>query len=671
MADSSLFGGGQSPFETSREAVDVSAQQREGQNGDPRQDTIDRRKLAKEVEEYVTYYSTQLETPFQNMVRYHKLFLNEVKDRRKRDEGWRAFVPRPYAWSTIKAMSAAYNDMILGQTPTIKPHAISSKNSVSGQNIQSLLDFIFRRTRFPSELKRATEEHGIQGVSVRKNVLVEKSIQTFVHPSEEKERAFNQAMAEAMASGTEVPNPAEDRQAFEAWRLQANELMGLGIPEPPFPGPRKMRSYFGPSFQHTSIFDLYLDPSIFYPEDQPIVIQRSIRPIQWLKDLTGPEDDKIFDPEAVAMGLRGIPDSQVSKWQRDIMSMYGLSSDNVTNPHLKDAVEIWEAWYPSAKQFQYRIILNRQVVINKNMDNPYPFKHPYIFMRNNTISGNALGISEFKVVERLFYEMNTLASLRLDALTMNVIPMFVKSRDGKLSQKESFVRPGKVFSSSNPTAMRQLIQAGIDPSLFKEEFEVKNEINEATGTLPVVRGQMAAPRVPTGNVQQASQASFLRIKDRILEFEGEINPFLTNSLAMCYQFWPDELLVRVGGDPRLNPFVTYKQDDFLEAIEADYAFQGARTAFDQDALIAASKEWFTILAGVIDALPDYKISEHARVISQMILKDGADQIFMSEEELMEQQKAAEEEAAAAETAEGGGETPVEEAPVDGPPQEEA
>ena len=623
----------------------------EGMNGNDEPTLEVRRKLAKEVEEYVQFYQGKLETPYKNMVRYHKIFLNDVKDRRKKDEQWRAFVPTPYGWSTIKSMSAAYNDMILGQTPVIKPHAVSSKNRLASQNIERLFDFIFRRVQFPAGLKRSTELTGIQGVSVAKNVLIEKAITTFIHPDEKKEQAFMEALARATEANMEIPD-LNDRETFEAWRVQANEIGGLGIPEPPTPGPRKMRKYFGPSFDaNTNIFDLTFDPDK-QPEDFPVIVQRSIKPLSWLMDRTGEDANKIFDPVAVAAGRKGLSEDQVSKWQREIQSVYGLNSDQLANPLMKNAVEIWEAWCPGLKKNNYRVVLNREVVINKNMDNPYPSAHPYIFMRNNTVSGNALGISEFKVVERLFYEMNTLRSLRLDALMLNVIPMFVKARDGKLSQKESFIRPGKVFSSSNPQMFRQIVQMGLDPSMFKEDSEIKNDINEATGTLPVLRGATAAPRVPTGNVEAAAQQAFTRVKDRILEFEGELNPFITNSLAMMYQFWPDELQVRVGGDPKMNPFVTYSTDNFLEAIDADYAFQGARTAFDQDALIQQSKEWFTILAGVAELIPTYKMDNHARVISEMILKDGAQEIFMSEEEMQQQEEQQQQDDAAAATEEG-------------------
>ena len=114
----------------------------------------------------------------------------------------------------------------------------------------------------------------------------------------------------------------------------------------------------------------------------------------------------------------------------------------------------------------------------------------------------------------------------------------------------------------------------------------------------------------------------------------------------------------------MNPFVTYSQSDFLEAIESDYAFRGARTAFDQDALIQASKEWFTILAGVSEVLPTYKMDAHAKAISEMILKDGAQEIFMSEEEVAElQERQAAEEAAQA--TEAGEEIPPEEGVEEG------
>lgn len=607
----------------------------------------DREKLAKEVDEYFQYYHQRLSTPFKNMVRWNKLFLNEVKDRRGVDEDWRAFVPSSYPWSTIKTLAASYNDLILGQTPVIKPHAISFANENSAMAIERLFGYIFRRIGFAPELKRVIEEHGIQGVGVRKNTLIERQMTTYVHPDEKAAGAFQEALAGALEQNMEVPD-LNDREGFEQWRLQANEFAGLGIPELPTPGPRTMRSYFGPGFEHTSIFDMLFDPDIFYFNDQPIIIQRSVKPLKWLMERTGPEDDKVFDPVAVEAGKGGIPDSQVNEWQKQISSVYGLYQDNYMNPRMKSAVEIWEAWFPEANRFNYRIVLNRKIVINKNMDNPYPFKHPYIFIRNNTVSGNALGISEYKVVERQFYELSTMRSLRLDALMLSVIPMFVRARDGKGSQAESFVRPGRVFTSSNPQAYRQLIQMGLDPSVFKEDEEIKNEINEATGTLPVLRGATAAPRVPSSNVEKAFQSVFTRVKDRVLEFEGEIDPFVHNSLAIMYCFWPTELTVRVGGMPKMNPFVNYKRDDLLEALESDYAFQGARTAFDNDVLIQQSKEWFTILAGVAPTglIPSYKLDAHAKQISTMILKDAADSIFMNEEEMMAQQQQQEEEAAA-------------------------
>jgi hypothetical protein len=336
---------------------------------------------------------------------------------------------------------------------------------------------------------------------------------------------------------------------------------------------------------------------------------------------------------------------------------------------MKGAVEILEAWYPDAKKFQYRVVLNRSRVINKNMDNPYPFRHPYIFMRNNTVSGHALGISEFKVVERLFYQMNTLAGLRMDALLLSVMPMFVRGREGKSSQSESFMRPGRVVTSNQPQTLRQLVQMGMDPSVFKEDSEIRNQINDATGTTPSLRGATAAPRVPSGNVQKAFESSFTRVKDRILEFEGEINPFITNSLAIMFKFWPSERIVKVGGDPRMNPLVSYKTQDFLDAIEADYAFQGARTAFDNEALIQQSKEWFTILGSVSELLPTYKMDVHAQQISRLILKERADEIFMNEEEIAQAQQA-EEEAANEEEAQEGGEG-EEQQEAQGPPEEEA
>jgi hypothetical protein len=629
----------------------------------------DRLKLAKEVEEYFVFYQTKLQTPYQNMVRWTRLFLNEVKDRRGADELWRAFVPNPYPWSVIKTLAASFGDLVLGQNPVITPRAQSAANAMPAQNIERLFDFVFRRIKFSAELKRFIEEMGIQGVACRKNTLVVKEKQVFRHPDPDKEQEFMEAIANATQEGIEVPD-LNNAEAFENWRQLANEEVGLGIPEMPIPGPKTVRSYYGPGFLRTSIYDMLYDPNIPDFDDQPIIIQRAIKPLSWLMDRTGLEPDKLFDPVAVEEGKNGAGTNDVNQWQTEILEMYGLTSDDTANPRMKNAVEIWEAWFPKAKQHPYRVVLNRKIVINKNMDNPYAHgNHPYIFARNNTVSGTAIGISEFKVVERLFYEMNTFRSLRLDALLLSVLPIFIKAKDAGMPQIDRLLKPGHVFSTNRPDALQQLVKQSVDPAIFQEDGAIKSDINEATGTLPVLRGQPSLPRVPAAANERSFQTTFTRIKDRVVEFEGELNPFITNSLFIMYQFWPVEKIVRVGGNPKMNPFVTYNREDFVEAIEADYQFNGTRTAFNNEKFIQDAKEWFTVLAGVSELIPTLKLDSMAQKVTEMVFKDAASGFFLSEEELQqiqEQQRDAEE----SEDAEGEGEgAPQEQAP-EGPPTEE-
>jgi hypothetical protein len=257
------------------------------------------RQLAREVEEYFLYYKDQLQEPYKRMVRFWKLFLNEVKDKRLPHEKWRAFVPVPYPWSVVKTVASSFNELVLGQSPPIKAEGVGIEDDPSADKIVRLFDYIFRKTNFRSELKRYVEEMAIQGVAVRKNSLLVQEKHVMVHPNPEAGMEFEQAVADAIQQQPQLGEPnLQDPDAFEVWRQQAREV-GVPIPAMPIPGPTTVRKYRGPGFIRTSIFDMLFDPNIGDFADQPCIIQRAIKPVSWLKERTGPGRDKIFDPELV------------------------------------------------------------------------------------------------------------------------------------------------------------------------------------------------------------------------------------------------------------------------------------------------------------------------------------------------------------------------------------
>jgi hypothetical protein len=252
------------------------------------------------------------------------------------------------------------------------------------------------------------------------------------------------------------------------------------------------------------------------------------------------------------------------------------------------------------------------------------------------VAGQAIGISEFKPVERLFYEMNTFRGLRLDALLMSILPVFVKAKEAGLTELQRNLVAGLIIETSRPDAVSQLTKVDIDPNIFREGHEFKNDIDEALGTLGNLRGKESAPRVPATSSERAFNTTFARVKDRVIEFEGEISHFCPNSLFLCYQFWPSEHRVRVGGKPDMDPFVNYKREDFLEALDIDYAFRGARTAINDDLKTQNMKELWTLFVNA--QIPNFKMAEYAKDMIDQVMKTGAGSKYMMSDEEMQQQQ---------------------------------
>ena len=91
--------------------------------GTTEDDLEKRRKLAANVEEYDTFYTGLLQDYFTNAIKHRRLFMNVLKDPRKKNEMWRSFAPMPYGWSALKALSSSFTDLLfsLSTSKIIRP----------------------------------------------------------------------------------------------------------------------------------------------------------------------------------------------------------------------------------------------------------------------------------------------------------------------------------------------------------------------------------------------------------------------------------------------------------------------------------------------------------------------------------------------------------------------
>lgn len=593
--------------------------------------TLDeRRKLAKEVEEYFQYYTTQLKPYFRTSLRQRRIYHNQLKDRRLPHEKWRAFTPEPYMWSSVKSMASSFNELIFAIDPPIQAAGIGAGEEDLAHKFNRLFDYVFRKTGFRAQVKRSFEDAMIDGTKIRKNTLVTKARDVIYFPTDDVIQQFQEQVAAIVAEGMQMPD-FNDPVAFEAWRQQAMEA-GTIIPPMPIPGPRRIERYKGPGFLDINLFDMRFDPHLA-PSEQVCVIQRVVKPLEWVKDRAG--KDKLFDAEAVGEAESGASgEDEFDEYEQEIADMLGIQVQSHNNPRLKKPVELWEAWMPGNKQSSYRMVMNRNIVINNNLRNPYAHgDHPYIFIRNHPSEGKSVGIQEFRNVERLLYELNTLRGLRLDAVLLSVLPIFIKARDAGLGDRLRQLTPGMFLDTSRPDAVRALDKVQVDPAVFREMAEIRSDIDQAVGSLPVIRGQTAQPRVAALSTEKAFNSTLARIKDRVIEFESELNPFVENSLYIMYQFMGAEWRIRAGGSPDADPFIKYTPEEFLTALEMDYAFRGATSAINRELEQQTLREWFTVLVNA--QIPEFKSADMAKFITDQITRHRSDQFFRTEEEMQQ------------------------------------
>ena len=442
-----------------------------------------------------------------------------------------------------------------------------------------------------------------------------------------------------------------EAEEFEVWRTEVNRnfspLLPMGgIPERPEPKPREVVEYRGPWFDWPSLWDLYFDPTVYDPQDQPQIVHRLVKTKEFLLGRTGPEEDKPYDPYQVEQALTSKEGGRFNEWDQELSEKLGIPR-NDEDPLYQDAVELLEVWRPNTK-YPYQVWLNRQACINKRPD-VHPFWHganPYVFIRNVPVGRRALGISEFQQAEKLFHDTNRYRDLWLDALTMTIFPAFLKMKNLGITDIQQFLQPGMVIGATNPQGLNRIgldFSSGLAQGLRADQL-LKNDVDEAFATPPSVRGASATVgRVSATEHQARLQQALERTKQQILRREDEQQPLLFFTMYLAYQFGPERLLYRIGGnDEPGNPIGDLAredllqvmhaqssepgddgvpQDTFIEKLRSDVLFRGATRALNRE-LNVQQLQGFLQLATSISIAPGYTalFPEETRTLLERIFR---------------------------------------------------
>jgi hypothetical protein len=194
-----------------------------------------------------------------------------------------------------------------------------------------------------------------------------------------------------------------------------------------------------------------------------------------------------------------------------------------------------------------------------------------------------LGISELQQPEKLYLEMNSLRNLRLDAVTLAVLPAFLKQREVGLPEMQRVLKPGGIIESSRADALQQLTKFGSDIGhAFQELDSIKADIDETNSTPSLLRGSPSTvSRVSATETERRFNQALTRQKQRVLRIEDEMQPMVPQMLQLWYQFGDPIIRLQAGGGDA-DAIGELPRETFMEALELDFRFRGATKALNKE-----------------------------------------------------------------------------------------
>lgn len=555
------------------------------------------------------FYRFGLQTRFREMVENWRMYLaikNEI--RRDKEKKWRANINVPYPYSVVETIASVMCDIMSAPDPQIQVEGLgrAGQDEAISRGLELLFDSTLRYNKWELQKALMFRTMPIQGTDVLKLIWknVRRNVMFLADPKEQA--AFKAAVTAAATALQQTPPNTPDE--FEEWRQHANlnpERGRLGypmIPAPPVSGLRPQVEYNGPAIERVPIFDLRFNPNIDSTKPLPWVAQRIVMKRDHLLRLSGPTPDKPYDQAQVeaAIGRGGAEGGLWTKWQDEVAQMMGLRSMANTDPYHQDDVELLEVWEPES-EFPFKVILNRSTIINKKpAEMLYAHGHtPFHFIRNVPVAHQFLGMSEYQQSRRLFQEMDTLRSLRLDAVALQVLPIFLRLKDVGMSDLAKEIRPGMIVDAARTDGLKQLLNfhANVNDA-FRENQDIKNDIDDTAATQPQVRGSQATMgRVSATEMQSRLNQALVRTKDRVVRAEEELSNIPKDALFLWYQFGDPVTAVRAsGGDG--DPFIMIPRDHFYDALNYSVRFRSASKILNKDMAAQQLQQYLTLASNL-------------------------------------------------------------------------
>lgn len=586
---------------------------------------------------------------FTKHVQYWKMYLGQKTDRRDPlHEKWRAFVHVPYPFSGVETIVAAMTDILQSTDHVVQCVGVGLEDENFAAQLEKLFDYTFRKNKWNLTMDLMFREMCVQGTTIPKLVWAEKYNKVRARATVKDVKYFMESVMEAVRNGAPPP-PKGNPAAFELWRNDINLTRKFGVQIPAVPiidtQYRAIKDYCGPLVTRTPLWDLRFDPLVENVQDQRRIIHRVVKTREWGMQQVR---DGVWDEAQFVRAMDGWDGQLFEQWQYDVAQMMGIEGVRNTSMRatFENMLEIWEVWSPF-DTIKFAQVLNRQAVVNKNPDQ-HPFDHGmHVFhpIRNTPIPYQFLGYSELAPSERLYIEMDSLRELRIDALTLAVMPVFVKARVGGMSEQQMFLKPGLVIPGDPNTIKPILNDQRLPPEAYREHDEIKRDIDETNATTNNVRGGSATVgRVSATESERRYNAALIRTKQRVLRIEEEMSEIPRQMCFLWYQFGDPEVIGRIVGDPRMSSLQTIDREKFLQVIDADVRFNTASKSMNKDMAVQQLKDFIATIAPMqAMTLPEIRAAakrwlelQGQKAIDVIITSDGTDQL-VAQQKAMQQQ----------------------------------
>lgn len=587
------------------------------------------KKFVDDVINRVTFYRQQRQDTIHETLELWDLYLTRRREFRAKGEEWRANMALPDAFANVEAKVANLVGIILGADPVVQPEGVVDAHMETARSVERLLDHAYRRNQFPKWLSKLLRARSVAGTAFYKMTWVDQQHTVTIARDQKAMERFLQALqAASMIPG--VPAPPDwttEPEEFELWRTTMNDAQrGDKIPAPPLDGPQQLIRYRGPKLHILPITSVYLDPLIDDISEQNFIVHRIVKPLSWLEKRVA---DGLYDEAAVAYALEGWDGRVKEDEDAELAAKMGIISDAgaSADPYYTRAVELWEVWQPG-HEYPYALVLNQRACINRN-PGEMPFLHgePSIgAVRGVVVPGHFYGMSDLRPATDLFWEKRKLRNLRVDAVTLNVLPAYLKLKEVGLPEMMHKIRPGALIPASRPDAISPLVREPLPPEAYREPAELDVDIADSMGVYASTKGAPAIiGRVTGTEFQGRENRAQIRFKLDSVFLEEDLSPINRQAIALYAQMGDDPFVEKVGGAP--NPVVDLSRRDLMEAMEIQWRFRGPNKAINKDMQVQQLLMWTKTFGSTLTPV-EYRFA--AKLILDLLDVRGSSKLVSAE-----------------------------------------